>query len=226
NFAADATPASHFYADNGSYAVSVSATYDGGTSVEHKSLTVTTVAPTLTLGGTSVTEGSPFTLTLSATDPGNDHIISWMINWGDGAMLPLAGTATSASHTYADNKIYNIVVTANDEDGYYSSVMAVTITNAPPSLFVAGDNSVERGSIYTLSLTSADVGADAVSSWNIDWGDGTIENATDGFANLTHIYQTEGQFAINATATDEDGQWQASPLALNVTQQTHNLTPT
>src|SRR5207245_10966387 len=47
NFAADATAASHFYADNGSYAVSVSATYDGGTSVEHKSLTVTNSAPTL-----------------------------------------------------------------------------------------------------------------------------------------------------------------------------------
>src|SRR5437763_2121229 len=149
-----------------------------------------------------------------------------MINWGDGAQTPLAGTATFASHTYADNKIYNIVVTANDEDGYYSSVKAVTITNAAPTLLVAGDNSIERGSIYTLSLTSADVGADAVSSWVIDWGDGNTENVTEGFANLTHVYETEGNFTINATATDEDGQWQANPTLLNVTQQTHNLTPT
>jgi len=118
------------------------------------------------------------------------------------------------------------VVTANDEDGYYSSVKAITITNAAPTLLVAGAGSIERGSIYTLSLTSADAGADAVSSWNIDWGDGSSENVTEGFANLTHIYQTQGSFTINATANDDDGQWEANPLALNVTQQTHNLTPT
>src|SRR5205823_3415859 len=226
NFAADATAGSHFYADNGTYAVSVSASYDGGTSVAHKSLAVANVAPTLTLGGTTAVEGSPFTLTLASSDPGNDHIISWMINWGDGAQSPLAGTATFASHTYADNKIYNVVVTANDEDGYYSSVKAVTITNVAPTLLVGGAGSTERGSIYTLSLTSADPGADAVSSWVIDWGDGNSENVTEGFADLTHIYETEGQFTINATATDDDGTWQANPTVLTVTQQTRNLTPT
>ena len=97
--------------------------------------TVSNVAPTLSLGGSGGTEGSPLVLTLGASDPGNDHLISWMINWGDGAQTPLAGTATSASHTYADNKIYNIVVTANDEDGYYSNVKSVEITNAAPNLF-------------------------------------------------------------------------------------------
>jgi hypothetical protein len=59
----------------------------------------------------------------------------------------------------------------------------------------------------------------------IDWGDGSTANVTEGFANLTHVYQTEGSFTISAKATDDDGQWQANPLGVTVTQQTHNLTP-
>ncbi|HEV8607732.1 MAG TPA: PKD domain-containing protein [Tepidisphaeraceae bacterium] len=224
-FDAGDSSASHLYADNGARTITVSAAYDGGISSESKSLTVTNVAPTLTLGGASVSEASSFTLLLGSSDPGNDHMISWMINWGDGAMLPVAGTATSASHTYADDRIYNIIVTANDEDGYYSSVKAVTITNAAPTLFVYGNSTVERGSTYNLNLLSADAGADAVNSWVIDWGDGSNQDVSEGFANLAHVYETEGQYTIAATATDEDGQWTANPLSLNVTTQTHNQTP-
>ena len=48
---------------------------------------VANVAPTIALlGASSVDEGSPYTLTLDdITDPGNDTIDYWNIDWGDGS---------------------------------------------------------------------------------------------------------------------------------------------
>jgi len=35
-------------------------------------------------GASSVTEGSPYTLTLGDTnDPGQDTIVEWIVHWGD-----------------------------------------------------------------------------------------------------------------------------------------------
>ena len=76
------------------------------------------VAPTLSVTGAGVVDaGVPYTLNLSANDPGNDTITSWTINWGDGAIEIIPGNPSSATHIYSNAGFtYNILVSATDED--------------------------------------------------------------------------------------------------------------
>src|SRR5207248_889491 len=94
----------HAYADDGVYTVTVKVTDEDGSSGSASFLvTVTNVPPTLALAGAaSADEGAGYTLGLSSSDPGQDTIQSWTINWGDGVTQTVNGNPSSASHTYAD----------------------------------------------------------------------------------------------------------------------------
>ena len=92
---------------------------NGGSDTDTATLTITNTAPTLTTTGpvTSVS-GSLYTLTLGASDPGADTITSWVIDWGDGTVQPIAGNPPSVTHTYTGRgPTHNILAAATDEDG-------------------------------------------------------------------------------------------------------------
>ena len=93
----------------------------GGVDTDSVTLTVDNVAPSLSVtGNASVAAGSPYTLNLSASDPGADAITSWTIDWGDGVVDTIAGNPSSVTHTYTNvGFTNNILVSATDEDGTY-----------------------------------------------------------------------------------------------------------
>jgi PKD repeat protein len=73
---------------------------------------------------------------------------------------------------------------------------------------IAGEPTSKPGIEYILNLTSSDPGDDTITSWVIDWGDGTEpELVTGNPQTVTHIYTQSGLFTISAKATDEDGTW-------------------
>ena len=101
-------------------------------------VTVNNVAPILTItGNESINEGSEHSITLSATDPGDDTITKWEVTWGDGqtsiGTKPVKGDdwgngiidngdgTWTATHTYVDNGDYTITATATDEDGTWDA---------------------------------------------------------------------------------------------------------
>ncbi len=94
-------------------------------------LTVNNVAPTLSISGDpTVNEGSTYTLNLSASDPGDDTISQWEIQWGDGSDPDsdgvvgeiVSGNPLSVTHTYLDGpRTHTILATATDEDSTYSA---------------------------------------------------------------------------------------------------------
>src|SRR5262249_10305398 len=91
------------------------------------SVSVANVAPTLTVNGAaSVSEGSPYTLTLSASDPGQDTISGWAITWGDGTVQAVGGNPSSVSHTYADGP-HGCTIAAT------ATTAAATYTATPPT---------------------------------------------------------------------------------------------
>lgn len=102
-------------------------------------LTVVNAPPTLSYTSALTTnEGSQYTLNFSATDPGNDTISNWRVNWGDGSALQsLLGNVPSVSHVYADGpNIWHIAVTGTDEDGSYDAYnTAVGLPGLPDSTF-------------------------------------------------------------------------------------------
>lgn len=79
-------------------------------------VTVHDVAPTLEISGqTETDEGSLYTLNAIATDPGDDTISGWVIDWGDES-----SPTTSVTHTYDDGPNANtIVASATNEDSEF-----------------------------------------------------------------------------------------------------------
>ena len=99
-------------------------------------ITVNNVAPTLGLTGPATgTAGQTYILGLSRSDPGQDTLTGWTINWGDGSTSDHAGDATTASHVYASAGNYGISAGASDEDGDYA-VNGPTVGVAAASLRV------------------------------------------------------------------------------------------
>ena len=83
-----------------------------------KIVEVQNVIPTLTISGLPTVEvGAPFELNLASTDPGNDTIIGWWIDWGDGTSLQLLeGSPRRATHSYSRSGTYFVKAHAFDED--------------------------------------------------------------------------------------------------------------
>ena len=75
--------------------------------------------------------------------------------------------------------------------------------NDRPYLSISGDQSVAEGSPYTLHLSAIGDGADTITSWRINWGDGQIQTVTGNPPAVTHYYADgDADYSISATATD------------------------
>ena len=137
----------HTYADgsvNGTrYPIVVTARTPLGEVTANSSLVVRDVAPTvsLTTFASSVVEGGPEPLVvqLSVTDPGNDSIESFFINWGDDTVERVTGETREVSHTYTTRPAsgtYAVrIATLSNDDGEFgdtSNELNVTVHNAAP----------------------------------------------------------------------------------------------
>ncbi|MEM7468101.1 MAG: DUF4347 domain-containing protein, partial [Pseudomonadota bacterium] len=108
--------------DDGTFDVALRVTdNDGETDTEVFTATVDNAAPTVTVvGPSSIVAGDTVSLTLNASDPGDDTISTYSIDWGDGTVMDYAytGASTVVSHTYTNAGFTNnILISANDEDG-------------------------------------------------------------------------------------------------------------
>jgi hypothetical protein len=164
---------------------------------------------------------------------------TYTINWGDGSPVvtgssvlgggitvtpPSGGLVTGtfgASHQYSDDRLYSVTVTVTDSAGTKTEIVSQTVNNVAPMLAISGAPSANEGLLYTLSLSSSDPGADAISAWTINWGDGPAETISGNPASVTHTYadgNSASNYVISATATDEDGVFAAGntvPLTVN-----------
>jgi len=207
------------------------------------------VDPTLTLSGNpNVDEGSPYTLNLSSSDPGDDTITSWEINWGDGNIETVPGNPSSAIHIYEDGDAnYTITATATDEDGTYAagnSVM-VMVDNVAPTITAVNlsDVMLDEGQSLTVSGTFTDPALGVPTETftvMIDWGNGSTSMATVdstlGTYTATYLYAddhpvtgtVQDTFSITVTVTDDDGgsSSSASDSTLDRSVTIKNVAPT
>ncbi|HEV7300726.1 MAG TPA: ELWxxDGT repeat protein [Tepidisphaeraceae bacterium] len=207
----------HAYADNGAYAITGTATDEDGTyAFGPYNVNVRNAVPTniATNGPATIDEGQSATFNGSFTDAGvlDTHTQSWKVLTGSGTLLA-TGSGSSFEHTFADNGFYVVQYQVTDDDGGVSSIASrsITVCNVVPALRVAGASTTDEGATYTLVMSASDPGQDTIAYWTIDWGDGVTERVDGNPSTVTHVY-AEGAAArrVRATATDEDGTWQAS----------------
>jgi len=201
-----------------SYTISANLTDDVGTyaAAATQAVSVLHVPPTLGISGpSSVTAGAMYTLNLSSSDAGHT-ILSWAINWGDGSSIQnVSGNPSNVSHVYASGPAScTISATATDDVGTYSAAATVAVSvqasSGTPVFNISGPASVNEQSPYTLSLFATDPGH-TVSSWAINWGDGSaVQTITGNPASVSHVYAAgPNAYSITAAATDDTGTYPA-----------------
>ncbi|MDA8745011.1 PKD domain-containing protein [Rubripirellula amarantea] len=206
----------HVYSDGDSFpTIFVTLLDDDGTHQDVASIDVSVlnVAPSISISGaSSVIEGGTYTLTfVGVTDPGDDLVDTWFVDWGDGntesfSFGPNGGTA---EHVYADgDSASTISVGVEDEDGLYSDleVIEVFVINEAPTTEITGDSTVNEGATYSLTLGDiVDAGDDTVDRWTVNWGDGNTDTYSQNGL-VQHTY-ADGDITatILVTIEDEDG---------------------
>ncbi len=113
--------------DDGTYTIGLQVDDgNGGTATASTTLTIENTPPILNVTGDPIAwAGTAYTLNLATSDPGNDTITSWTINWGDGQIETITGNPSTATHIYSNTGFTNnILVSVTDEDsstGHFSN---------------------------------------------------------------------------------------------------------
>ena len=234
NVSGNPSNVSHVYASGpASCTISATATDDVGTYSAAATVAVSVQAssgtPVFNISGpASVNEQSPYTLSLSATDPGHT-VSSWAINWGDGsAVQTITGNPASVSHVYAAGpNAYSITAAATDDTGTYpaDNSQVVSVLHVPPTVAISGAGSVTLPAAYTLNLSVTDPGH-AITGWTINWGDGSPAQVVGNVASVTHAFATPGNYQINASVTDNTATFASNSLSVQVNPVPDTTPPT
>ncbi len=186
---------------------------DGGHTEVFGVLTVDEVAPILNVepvsGAFGATEGGDFSVRLSATDPGDDTISHWVVDWGDGSPRTThEGAAPTVVHRFRESGPTAIRFWAYDEDGAYHVSKSMTVANAAPTLANVIVTPGTEGAETRLSGRFSDPGAEESFEALVDWGDGSREtHRLDGQADdfdFNHVYARDGTYTIVITLRDAD----------------------
>jgi len=190
----------HKYVDDGIYTVRISVNDDDGAmDTDALIVTVNNVTPAVEAGDDqTAAEGAPVSFVGSFTDPGADtHGIQW--DFGDGSIV---SGILNPTHTYADNGIYTVALTVEDDEGAVGAdSLVVTVNNVAPLADAGGDREVLEGAPVIFEGNFTDPGAD-IHSIQWDFGDGSTASGT-----LTpmYVYPDNGVYTVTLTVIDDDG---------------------
>jgi PKD repeat protein len=162
------TQPTHIYGQDGNYTVTLTVDDgDGGVVADTMMVRVINVAPAVVAIEPSYSgiEGSEVSLAVRTFDPGDDtlHVV-W--NYRD-TTTDEGDELTDVTHTWADDGIYDVIVTVTDGDGGQAvTVIRTTIANVAPSIqslpALFGSQDVE----YIYEPEAVDPGDDVL-SWDL-----------------------------------------------------------
>ena len=181
-------------------------TVSDGTDSVSASLTqpVVDVAPTIAASLTPSTmfQGETATLVIGGiTDPGQDTVTSWTVNWGDGETETFASNPGTITHQYNESDLFTVTIDLVDEDGTHLDASPGLLIQAYPTLpfviFTSTPTSVDEGTTSTIEFTISDPSATATHSFF---------SASCG----TDIFSGQPNTVSNATITGLTGQFDCS----------------
>jgi len=165
-------------------------------------------------GGISLNEGDTLTRTITFSDSEDTDTNGWTysVDYGDGSAIE-NGSITAETNSFDINHIYtdgnanqNVSVTVTDTaTDSATEQFAVTVNNVAPIIALSGSLEVNANVPYSLNLGAvADPGDDTVTSYIVDWGDGTSDTYNTA-GDVTHVFSTAGSNTVSVDLVDEDG---------------------
>ena len=183
--------------------------------------------PTVDAGaGVSGSEGSAIALDGTVTDDGSTLTTAWTyvpILADAGATCAFgAAAAVDTTITCTDDGTYTATLTASDGvNGPVSDSTTVTVSNAAPAPNAGADQTVNEGTLVSLSGFFTDAGSNDshTQAWSVTANGGLI---TGNAAPFSFRPGDDGSYTVTYTVTDDDG-GQASDTAVITV---NNLGPT
>jgi hypothetical protein len=217
----------NLYNSNGAIKLSIGAsTVNGLSSSFYTSAQGHTTAATYTLGAYTVVSDSTlhdlgyYHLSVATTTPASgQYQIAATVTAPDGTVYATKTWTDTGSAAVTANGITGLSVYDQWNDPSYFDNYTITPQDTGPVLAISGNSSASINNPYTLSLASSEVGANVISQWTIDWGDGSSPEVVSGNpSSVQYTYGAAGNHTISATATDQSGTYSApSTVAVGVT---------
>ncbi|WP_233866604.1 PKD domain-containing protein [Paraburkholderia adhaesiva] len=192
------TPNEHTYTRDGTFEVSVTATFRGESLPPVSAGVVVVVIPPYEVTAeVSPSSGqAPLLVTLTITEQW-DAADVFEVDWGDGSGLDIVQT-TTPTHTYVSAGTFNVTVTPVFAGLRDATVEAGTVEVTPAYTYSASVTPTEGDPPLPVTLTITEANGSA-GSFDINWGDGTVETGLTGLTH-EHAYTTTGAFTIIVTA--------------------------
>lgn len=200
--AATGRTVSHGFVREGVYPVTLTVQQGGLTSRATRMITVTNVAPAVTVTATPVSGSAPLAVAFSAagtTDPdGHAMTVTW--DAGDGTA---GGSGMTWQHTYAAQGLYFATCTADDgHGGVTAKSVRIQVGNQAPTIAFTLTPAVSPTPVAVAfdARASTDPENDTLSyAW--DFGDGTTGSGATG----SHGYAAYGTYTVTLTVQDGKG---------------------
>ena len=137
----------------------------------------------------------------SSSDPDGDPLSCYW-DFGDGSSAH--DEEWVIHHSFPDDGVYTITLTATDQYGESHSVSReINVINAAPTAYAGHNQRVLAGDRVYFSGEYSDAGIKDTHSVSWDFGDGTT---AAGELSPAHVYNTSGVYTVTLTVTDGSGE--------------------
>jgi len=189
------TSISHLYVDSGQYTITLTVqTASNCISTFSKNIIVLS-SPISNFGLTNVCEGISVLFSDSSTSSALSPLTIWNWNFGDST----TSTLQNPTHVYLNSGIYNITLTAIDNNGCLDSITkGIDIYPNPLVNFYSSKACTYQSTTFNDSTTTTA----NLTNWEWNFGDG---NVLFGIQNPQHTYTFNAAYPVQLIATTSQG---------------------
>jgi len=192
----------HWYADNGTYTVTLTVTDDDGatdTATSTKYVWNRPPVANFTESAETVSTGEVISFNASKSYDPDGEIVSYFWDFDDGA----TATDVLAEHAYANNGFYKVTLTVTDDDGLTATFTSIkTVLNRPPfASFAVSATTVQTGEAVHFDASGSEDPDGRIIYHIWSFGDGTSAVGES----VSHTYENNDAYKVTLTVIDDDG---------------------